>query len=306
MKNLVLVDTDLSLGTPGAEIDDGAALLLLLRAPHVALCGVTTTFGNASAAEATDNVRRLLALAGRNDVVVGQGAARPLLEDVDLFAAWRAGYGRTPAFPAPAAPLPSTANLIIDTVRAHPAQVTLLAIGPLTNLALAVRLAPDIVEQVREVIAMGGSFGAASETAEFNVRCDPEAAEIVFSAGWPLRLLGLNITRQALFTRRQFAQLPTADAALALLSEQAAGWIDRVEAQGWEQGGCALHDAVAVAALLAPALFEWVETAVTVQLHPAKRRGLTTFGGGKRPLARVATAVDAPRCRDLIWTQLGS
>ncbi len=306
---MILVDTDISLGTPHAEIDDGAALIVLLRALGEQVTAVTTVHGNVAVELATQNACRLLSYLQREDIPIGQGAALPLIEDPAWFEGWQKEYGRTPPFPIPH-PIQPAAELIIDTIRAHPGQVTLLALGPLTNLALAVRLAPDIVGKVREVVTMGGSFGQQNPVAEFNVRCDPEAAHIVLTAPtssrgqavWPIRLLGLNITRQVLFSKADFARLPS-HPALNLLKQQAPGWIDRVAAQGWETGGCSLHDAVAVAALLDESLFEWQETAVTVELHNPKKRGVTLFGNGKQNV-RVATQIDAQRCADLIELHL--
>ena len=301
----LLVDTDVGLGTPGAEIDDGAALIMLLRAPGLLVRGLTTVHGNVPLEAAGHNARRLLAYLGREEIRVGRGAERPLVQDPTWFQAWQAGYGPTPAWPGEPRPL-LAANLIVDTVRAYPGRLTLLALGPLTNLALAVRLAPDIAGQVREVVAMGGSFDNATLAAEFNIRCDPEAAHIVFSAGWPLRLLGLNVTRQVRFTREDFARLPDDSPAVSLLKRQAPGWINRVEAQGWEQGGCALHDAVAVAALLDETLFDSVSATATVELADPARRGQTVLrpASEQQPGARIAAGVDDQRCHELIWSYL--
>lgn len=301
----LLVDTDVGLGTPGAEIDDGAALIMLLRAPELRVRGLTTVHGNVPLEAATHNARRLLAYLGREEISVGRGAELPLVQDPAWFQPWQAGYGPTPPWPGEARP-GTAADLIMNTVRTHPGRITLLALGPLTNLALALRQAPDIAGQVREVVAMGGSFDSATPAAEFNIRCDPEAAEIVFSAGWPLRLLGLNVTRQVRFSREAFARLPDASPAVSLLKRQAPGWIDRVEAQGWEQGGCALHDAVAVAALLDETLFDTVSAAVTVELADPARRGQTLFGPAAegQPAAQIAVRGDAQRCHDLIWSYL--
>jgi inosine-uridine nucleoside N-ribohydrolase len=149
---------------------------------------------------------------------------------------------------------------------------------------------------------MGGSFAEAEAQPEFNAHCDPEAAHIVLSANWPVRMIGLNITQQVLFRREEFAALSAAHPAVALLKRQADGWIDRVEGMGWEQGGCALHDALAVAAVLDESLFTWRETAVHVELNDKPQRGAMHF---QPPTAgtniQVAVSVDADRCHDLIW-----
>lgn len=307
MTQPVFVDTDISLGTPGAEIDDGAALIMLMHAPSLDVRGVGTVHGNVPVEQATHNARRLLSRLGHEETPVGRGVGLPLIEDPSWFAEWQSRYGPTPPWPG-GDTLPTAVELLIETVRAAPGEVSVLALGPLTNLAIAARLAPDIVHSVREVVAMGGSFGHAAPTAEFNVRCDPEAAHIVFSAGWPLRLLGLEVTRQVLFSRHDFARLPDDDRALRLLKSQAPGWIDVVEAEGWEEGGCALHDAVAVAALLDETLITYVNASVNVELADPARRGITALKpleeGQGNGTARVAVAIEADRCHDLILSCL--
>ncbi|GJM40846.1 MAG: hypothetical protein DHS20C20_11280 [Ardenticatenaceae bacterium] len=299
---MIVFDTDMSLGTPGAEIDDGAALIFLLRAMGERVTAVTTTHGNTTIENAVHNSRRLLAYLNQSDIPLGRGAAQGLIEEKAWFAKWQAGYGKTPPWPDQS-PLPLAVNLIIDTVRTNPGQVTLIAVGPLTNLALAVRLAPDIVPLVRQVVTMGGSL-ADKRTPEFNARCDPEAAHVVLNAGWPLRLIGLEITSQVPFSRAAFASLPNDDPALKLLKTQADGWINRVESMGWGNDDCSLHDALAVAAVFDESLFEWQETAVSVTLHPENQRGITRAVPQVGSLVETAVSVDVDRCRDLIWSYL--
>lgn len=295
----------MGLGTPYAELDDGAAIIFLLRALGEKVGAVTAVHGNASLESAMNNSRRLLSWLDRTDIPLGRGAASGLIEQKEWFAEWEAGYGDTPPWP-PVGGEPLAANLIIDTVRANPGEVVILAVGPLTNLALAIRLAPDIVGKVRQIVCMGGSFGQEEPTPEFNARCDPEAAQAVLNAGWPIQLIGLNITTQLMFSYDDFASLPDSNPALTLLKAQAPGWIDRVTAQGWEEGGCALHDALAVAAVMDPSLFTWQQTAVTVELCNPQLRGATYLREASDGKVSVATAVDAVRCRELIWRYLAA
>jgi purine nucleosidase len=304
IKRMVYVDTDISLGTPGAEIDDFAALLMLLRSPQAALAGIGSVFGNAPVADVDTNLARLLSWLERPDIPSASGAAAPLQGNLDWFAEWQAGYGPTPPFDFPR-PQQSSAELLIELARTHPRELTVLAIGPLTNLALALRQAPEIAGQVRRVVAMGGSFAASSP--EFNIHCDPAAARAVLQAGWPITLLGMEITRQMSFPRAAFAALPEADPAMRLFKKQAAGWIDRVEAMGWEKDGCALHDAAAAAYLLRPELFETQKAVVEVIVEgsgelPAGATMLQAAGGNGEREADVVTRVDAQACRKLIWS----
>lgn len=305
-KKLVYVDTDVGLGTPGAEIDDGAALIFLLRHPEIEVVSAGSVFGNVPVHDADLNLDRLLTWMNGEHIPRGLGAETPLIEGTAWFASWQSEYGKTlPWNTSPAVCL--AANLIIDTIHTYPKQVSILALGPLTNLALAIRLDPSIRALTREVIVMGGSFNVQNPTPEFNVRCDPEAARIVFSAGWDLHILGLDLTRRVHFSRRDFASLPDRHPAIDLLRTQAPGWIDRVEKMGWEQDGCSLHDAVAAAYLVDETLFHIERTMVDVELSDQNSRGLTMFNTAPEhgQSVNVVTGVNAAACRELIWSYLG-
>ena len=305
IEKLVYVDTDVSLGTPGAEIDDGAALIFLLRQKGVRVVCAGSVFGNAPIRDTCLNLDRLLTWLDGAHIPQGLGAERPLIADTHWFDRWMSGYGETLAWEQrPAATL--AANVMIDTIRTHPGQVVILSLGPMTNLALAVRLAPDIVPLAKQVIVMGGSFNLQNPSPEFNARCDPEAAQIVLNAGWNVHVLGLDVTRRVHFSRADFASLPDGHPAVELLRTQAPGWIDRVEAMGWEKDGCALHDAVAAAYLMDETLFEARESGVEVELTDPALVGLTRFApaAGGQPMVRAVTGVDEQKCRDLIWSKL--
>jgi inosine-uridine nucleoside N-ribohydrolase len=305
VEKLVYVDTDVSLGTPGAEIDDGAALIFLLRRDDVDIVAAGSVFGNASVEDTATNLHRVLTWMGGDKIPIGLGAAKPLVADMSWFDEWSSGYGDTLPWVMRPASI-TAAQLLIESIRSFPGRVTLLALGPMTNLALAVRLAPDIVPLVHEVIAMGGSFNVQNPTPEFNSRCDPEAAHIVVNAGWDVHLLGLDITRRVHFSRRDFSLLPGGNPAVELLRSQAPGWIGRVEDMGWEQDGCSLHDAVAAAYLVDDTLFTVEEACVEVELAQPDQRGLTRFmpKDTGRPVVRVVTDLDVEKCRDLIWSQI--
>jgi purine nucleosidase len=302
---LVYVDTDVSLGTPGAEIDDGAALIFLLRHKMLEVVGASSVFGNVSLQDVALNLDRLLTWLHGEHIPLGLGAEKPLIADTQWFESWQSAYGKTlPWNPRPVTYL--APNLMIETIRSHPGQVSILSLGPMTNLALAVRLAPDIIPLTRQVIVMGGSFNVQNPAPEFNVRCDPEAAQIVFNSGWNVQLLGLDITRRVHFSRRDFSSLPDGNPAVELLRAQAPGWIDRMETMGWEQDGCALHDAVAAAYLADETIFDIEESSVNVELAVPDQRGLTRFSPIKtgQTVVRAVTGLDITKCRDLIWSYL--
>jgi len=304
-KKLVYVDTDVGLGTPRAEIDDGAALIFLLRNKSVDVVGAGSVFGNVPVLDATLNLDRLLTWLGGEQIPIGSGAEKPLIEDTAWSEDWQSAYGKTLAWNTrPASYL--AANLIIHTIHSHPGQVSILSLGPMTNLALAVRLDAAIIPLTRAVIVMGGSFNSQNPSPEFNVRCDPEAAQIVFNAGWNLHALGLDVTRRVHFSRGDFSSLPDGNPAVELLRAQAPGWIDRMEEMGWDQDGCALHDAMAVAYLVDDTIFQTEQTCVEVELADTNSRGITRFSAakGNQPVVRVITGVDSGKCYDLIWSHI--
>lgn len=304
-KKLVYVDTDVSLGTPGAEIDDGAALIFLLRNSLIDIAGTGSVFGNVPVQDAALNLDRLLTWLGGENIPLGIGAEKPLVANNAWFESWQSVYGETlPWNPRPAAY--TAANLMIHAIRNNPGQVSILALGPMTNLALAARLEPAIIPLTRAVIVMGGSFNIKNPMPEFNVRCDPEAAQIVFNSGWNVHILGLDITRRVHFSRRDFSSLSDGNPAVELLRKQAQGWIDRMEEMGWEQDGCALHDAIAAAYLVDDTVFQIEEANVEVELSDPKMRGLTRFlpATENKPGIKVITDLDTLKCRDLIWSHL--
>lgn len=304
-KKLVYVDTDIGLGTPGAEIDDGAALLFLLRSPEVQVIAAGSVFGNVPLADAALNLDRLLAWLGGEQIPVGRGAEEPLVADFSWFNDWQSKYGTTLPWNARPTSL-SAAELIIETIKSNPGKVTILSIGPMTNLALAAKKEPGIIPLTRDVIIMGGSFNPENTSPEFNARCDPEAAQIVFTAGWRLKIFGLDITRQIHFSRKDFSSLPDGNPAVELMRTQAPGWVDRMEEMGWEQDGCALHDAVAAACLVDDTIFESAEASVEIELADPEIRGVTRFSPVEegRPPVKVVTGLDTQKCRELIWSRI--
>lgn len=301
---MIIFDTDCSLGTPRAEIDDGAALIFLHKLLKKKVAAVTTVHGNTDLLAVVHNVRRLLAFLDWH-VPLGVGAAEPLVDDKVWFAEWTAAYGPTPPWPDQPSLL-GAVDMMAELIRAHPHQITIVAVGPLTNVALLARTYPELISQVHRVIAMGASFDAAEPQAEFNIRCDPEAAHGVLTAGWPVRLIGLDLTSQISFTRAEFAALPERNQAITLLKEQVPAWIDRLETMGWGDNDSALHDAVATAAYMQPDLFIWQKTGVEVLLSPQEDRGITRRRpvGEQFPTVEVAVGVDAARCKALIWSAL--
>ncbi|HEY9548450.1 MAG TPA: nucleoside hydrolase, partial [Kiloniellaceae bacterium] len=197
----IIIDTD-----PGQ--DDAIAILLALASPELTVLGITAVAGNVPLALTEKNARKVCELAGRPEVKVFAGCARPLVRPPVTA---EQVHGKTgldgPDLPEPAMPLqPQHAvDWLVDTLRAAPAgSITLCALGPLTNLAAAIVKAPDIVARIGEIVLMGGGFfegGNTTPAAEFNIYVDPHAAQVVFASGAKLTMHPLDVTHKALMTR---------------------------------------------------------------------------------------------------------
>jgi purine nucleosidase len=201
----VIIDTD-----PGT--DDAMAIMLALNSPELDVRAFTVVPGNVTAAQGLENALRMVSLANRCDIPVAAGAQHPLFQKLVTAEFWHGKNGLANI------ELPSTKckvdtrwgpELIIEMVHAAPHEITLVPIGPLTNIALALQRDPSIVPLVKEVIIMGGSIsgGNVNASAEANIFNDPEAAQLVFQAGWPLTMVGLDVGDKTLLTRKRLEQL---------------------------------------------------------------------------------------------------
>ena len=203
----VIFDTD-----PG--VDDAMALYYALAHPDLDVVGITTTFGNVTVEQASANALYLCALAGRN-IPVAQGADRPLVKTAEPppdFIHGADGLGNLPQRLPLAGQIDarSAAQFIVDMARQYPGEITLVAVGPLGNLAAALELEPTLPQLVREVVLMGGTViesGNVSPVAEANIWNGPHAADIVFTAGWELTMVGLDVTHQVIVPLTLFEQI---------------------------------------------------------------------------------------------------
>jgi len=201
----IIIDTD-----PGT--DDALALMLALNSPELDVRAVTVVPGNVTAAMGLENALRMVSLANRCDIPVAAGAQHPLFQKLTTAEFWHGKNGlgnvELPASKCKVDPRFGP-DLIIQLVHASPHEITLVPVGPLTNIALAVEKDPSIVPLVKEVILMGGSISGGNVTAaaEFNIYNDPEAAQTVFQAGWPLTMVGLEVGDKALFTHKYLDEL---------------------------------------------------------------------------------------------------
>jgi inosine-uridine nucleoside N-ribohydrolase len=201
----VILDVD-----PG--IDDAIAILLALRSPELKVEALTTVAGNVTVEQGSENALRVLSLARRTDIPVAKGSARPLRKQLLTATYWHGPNGLGGVeLPRSDASLDRrhAVDLMIELAHRYPGELTIVATGPLTNVALALRKAPSMRHELSEIIVMGGSTVGGNETAaaEFNFYVDPDAARVVFESGVPVTMVGLNATRQTLLTRQHVRDL---------------------------------------------------------------------------------------------------
>ena len=303
MSRKVIIDCD-----PGH--DDAVAILLAAGSPEVELLAITTVAGNQTLDKTSLNARRVCSVAGIHDVPVAAGCDRPLLRELVTAGEIHGESGLDgPEWPEPAVPLARehAVDVIVERVMAAPGEVTLVPTGPLTNIALALRREPRIAKAVREVVLMGGSFTRGNQTpaAEFNIFVDPEAAAAVFAAGWPLTMVGLDLTHQALVTQDVMDRIAAVGTPLTGVVTELLAFYCRRQAV---PDGAPLHDPCAVAMVADPEVARSREAFVAVEMRGRWTRGMTVvdFAGrlGQPRNAKVATTLDVPRFWELVLAAL--
>ena len=320
----IIIDTD-----PGT--DDAIALLLALHSPELKVEAVTIVAGNVTADMGLDNALKVASLVNRCDVPIAKGATRPLLEPLATGLFWNGpgGMGGAQLPPPQCHANPAFGpDLIIETIHKFPHQITLVPIGPLTNIALAIGKDPSIVPLVKEVILMGGGItgGNVTAVAEYNVHSDPEAAAMVFNAGWPLTMVGLDVTEITLVTDEDVAKLeqhpgPETQFAATVLRYQ----IGTYKGTGIFHGG-AIHDALAVGAAIDHTFLTTQDMRVDIETEGKFTRGMTVANRknviekeavsgdhvesiGVEPVApnvHVATGIDAARFVSFLLQRIGN
>lgn len=306
----IIIDTD-----PGQ--DDAVAILLALASPEeVEVLGITAVAGNVPLPLTAKNARIVCELAGKPDTKVFAGCDAPLSRK--LVTAEHV-HGKTgldgPVLPDPTMPLQDAhaVDFIIDTLRSEaPGTVTLCPLGPLTNIATAIRKAPDIVARIQEIVLMGGAYfevGNITPAAEFNIYVDPEAADIVFKSGAPLTVMPLDVTHKALTTR------PRIEAFRALGTEpgrMVAEWTDffeRFDMEKYGSQGAPLHDPCVIAYLIRPDLFSGRHINVMIETAGDFTLGMTVADWwrvtGRAPNAMFMGDVDADGFFALLTERIG-
>lgn len=259
----VIIDTD-----PG--VDDAFALLLALASPELDVLAVTAVAGNVPIDYTLPNALRMVEIAGRTDVPVAGGAAAPLVRKL-IDATYAHGVNGLAGveFPAPnLKPASEPAATLIDRmVRANPGEVIIVGIGPLTNVAMALHQYPDLATMIRGIVLMGGSLsgGNITPSAEFNCFVDPEAASIVFGAGVPIRMVGLDVTRKINLTEERVAALRAGRGPVSNAAARIGAAVLEVYRRKNTEGSPHLHDPLAVSALLSSKILTFEDFHVEIE-----------------------------------------
>jgi inosine-uridine nucleoside N-ribohydrolase len=280
----VIIDTD-----PG--VDDALALLFAMRSPELKIEGITPVAGNVPLELTLPNALRMVEIAGRTDIPVAAGARGPLIRRLVTAAQVHGENGLGGAiFPEPKTkPVAEpAAEFIRKIVRKYPGEVTLIPIGPLTNIATALNIDSELASMVKGIVMMGGSLSGGNITpaAEFNVYVDPEAARIVFQSGIPISMVGLDVTRKTTLTEDHVSQLqaspnPVSQAAAKIGAKA----IDHHREQGFLVGPN-MHDSLAVAAVLDASILKfkdfYVDVETTGELTAGETLGYSPTTGDDR------------------------
>ena len=307
MAEKIIYDTD-----PG--IDDALGLLLLAASPEIDLLAITVTHGNTSQEKCLNNALKLVELTGITKVPVARGAEEPLVKELSVAEETHGEGGLGYAILPKSAISPCSElahDLIIRLVRENPGEVTLLCVGPMTNIALAFLKAPEIVSKVRRIVSMGGAIhypGNVTPQAEYNVFCDPEAFEIVLRSGIDFTLVPLDVTYQCILTTDHLEKITEARSEIrSFIFDSTRFYMEfHEDYQGIK--GCAINDPLAAAILLDPTLVKNRDYYLTIELTSPTSKAKTIadhYGLLKSaPNAKVSMEVDVERFMELFINRM--
>jgi len=290
----IIMDCD-----PG--IDDAFSLAMAVASDELEILGITTTYGNVGLPHTTTNALRILDWLGA-DIPVYRGIDRALLGTLVDASEYHGATGlEAPEMGSPSS-VPHTidaVSFLISTLRATTRKITIVASGPLTNLAVMLRLAPDVASKIERIVFMGGStdYGNDSPAAEFNMLCDPHAAQIILNADIPKTMFGLNVTHQVIATPARVQAMRNIGNESGRVFADMSVFFEKVYRERYDFDGSALHDPCTVAWLLQPELFETREMRVDVETNSGLSYGRTVHDiwdiAGKDFHTEVAIRADA-------------
>jgi purine nucleosidase len=307
MAEKIIYDTD-----PG--IDDALGLLLLAASPEIDLLAITVTHGNTSQEKCLNNALKLVELTGITKVPVARGAEEPLVKELSVAEETHGEGGLGYAILPKSAISPCSElahDLIIRVVRENPGEVTLLCVGPMTNIALAFLKAPEIVSKVRRIVSMGGAIhypGNVTPQAEYNVFCDPEAFEIVLKSGIDFTLVPLDVTYQCILTADHLEKITEARSEIRNFIFDSTRFYMEFHEDYQGIKGCAINDPLAAAILLDPTLVKNRDYYLTIELTSPTSKAKTIadhYGLLKSaPNAKVSMEVDVERFMELFINRM--
>ena len=307
MKRKIIIDTD-----PG--VDDTMAILLALKSPELDLIGLTTIFGNTNCTQTSINALKLLELAERDDIPVAKGSDVPLIISPPPHATHvhgEDGLGNS-NLPMPKGKVLeiSAAQFIVKMILENPGEITLVPIGPLTNIALAAKIEPKIINLVKEVVIMGGAAtvsGNVTPVAEANIWQDPHAASIVFSARWPLTMLGLDVTTKVIQTEAYLNEIYSANNNATNIIKAVTPFYQDFYFKCFGSRDLHTHDPSTIAYILSPELFITQSAPIIVETEGrCAGQTIPDFKNqwGKHPKTNICIAVDANGVLELIKDRL--
>ena len=315
MSQKIIIDTD-----PG--IDDTMAIFFALNSPEIDVLGLTTVYGNTSTDQGTINALRILEIALRTDIPVYAGADKPLESEYTGkgdFVHGHDGQGNTDLkAPSIKAATGSAVDFLENTIRENPGDVILVPIGPLTNIAELLIKNPEIAKDIKEIVLMGGnaiSQGNASPSAEANIRNDPEAADIVFSADCEISMVGLDVTNQVFMDKEHIDKIVNFDSPQTKHLKKIFPFYVDFLTKFFDKEGMPTHDSSAIAYLIDRNLFKTIQYPIVVETLGVSR-GKTWMGTGMNQLdynpwenrrnVNICIEVDEEKVIDLIIERVAS
>ncbi|KAE9615794.1 putative inosine nucleosidase [Lupinus albus] len=311
----IIIDTD-----PG--IDDAMAIFLALRSPEIQVIALTTIYGNVYTTLATRNALHLLEVAGRTDIPVVEGSHVTLTKGTKLriadFVHGADGLGNQNFPPPKGKPLEeSAAAYLVQQAKENPGKITVVALGPLTNIALAIQLDPEFYKNIGQIVILGGAFavnGNVNPAAEANIFGDPDAADVVFTSGADILAVGINVTHQVVLTDSDREKLASSNGNFAQYLNKILDVYFSYHREAYNTKGVYLHDPTALLAAIDPSLVTCMEGIVRVQTNGITRGITILYNKQKRfgeitewsnmPSVKVAVTVDAPRVVKLVMDRL--